>query len=66
MSEETLEQLSPVEKIDPWTALLSPKPYPHPSAVWSVYNLDVVHDAEGQPYRAFQGMEHQLPALHRR
>ena len=46
MSEETLEQLSLVEKIDPWAALLSPKPYPHSLALWSVYNLDVVHDPE--------------------
>ena len=27
-----------------WAALLSPKPYPHPLAVWNVYNLDVAHD----------------------
>ncbi len=27
-----------------WSALLSPKPYPHPLAVWNVYNLDVAHD----------------------
>jgi hypothetical protein len=24
--------------------LLSPKPFPHPLAVWNVYNLDVAHD----------------------
>jgi NMT1/THI5 like len=28
-----------------WAELLSPKPYPHPLAVWNVYNLDVAHDA---------------------
>jgi ABC-type nitrate/sulfonate/bicarbonate transport system substrate-binding protein len=27
-----------------WARLLSPKPYPHPLAVWNVYNLDVAHD----------------------
>jgi ABC-type nitrate/sulfonate/bicarbonate transport system substrate-binding protein len=27
-----------------WAALLSAKPYPHPLAVWNVYNLDVAHD----------------------
>lgn len=27
-----------------WSSLLSPKPYPHPLAVWNVYNLDVAHD----------------------
>ena len=27
-----------------WAGLLSPKPYPHPLAVWNVYNLDVAHD----------------------
>lgn len=27
-----------------WSELLSPKPYPHPLAVWNVYNLDVAHD----------------------
>lgn len=27
-----------------WAELLSPKPYPHPLAVWNVYNLDVAHD----------------------
>jgi hypothetical protein len=27
-----------------WADLLSPKPYPHPLAVWNVYNLDVGHD----------------------
>ncbi len=29
-----------------WSTLLSPKPYPHPLAVWNVYNLDVAHDAK--------------------
>jgi len=27
-----------------WSKLLSAKPYPHPLAVWNVYNLDVAHD----------------------
>jgi hypothetical protein len=27
-----------------WSGLLSPKPFPHPLAVWNVYNLDVSHD----------------------
>ncbi len=27
-----------------WAGLLSPKPFPHPLAVWNVYNLDVAHD----------------------
>jgi len=27
-----------------WSELLSAKPYPHPLAVWNVYNLDVAHD----------------------
>jgi hypothetical protein len=27
-----------------WAALLSPKPYPHPLAVWNVYNLETAHD----------------------
>ncbi|MBM2811468.1 MAG: hypothetical protein HW416_2227 [Chloroflexi bacterium] len=27
-----------------WAGLLSPKPYPHPLAIWNVYNLDVAHD----------------------
>jgi len=29
-----------------WARLLSPKPFPHPLAVWNVYNLDVAHDPE--------------------
>ena len=29
-----------------WASLLSPKPFPHPLAVWNVYNLDVAHDPE--------------------
>ena len=29
-----------------WAALLSPKPFPHPLAVWNVYNLDVAHNPE--------------------
>jgi hypothetical protein len=27
-----------------WSKLLSAKPYPHPLAVWNVYDLDVGHD----------------------
>ncbi|NIO07979.1 MAG: hypothetical protein GTO40_08245, partial [Deltaproteobacteria bacterium] len=27
-----------------WSKLLSDKPYPHPVAIWNVYNLDVAHD----------------------
>jgi hypothetical protein len=27
-----------------WKKLLSAKPYPHPLAVWNVYDLDVAHD----------------------
>ncbi len=27
-----------------WSELLSEKPYPHPMAIWNVYNLDVAHD----------------------
>lgn len=29
-----------------WSKLLNLKPYPHPLAVWNVYNLDVAHDPE--------------------
>ena len=29
-----------------WAGLLSAKPYPHPLAVWNVYNLDVAHNPE--------------------
>ncbi len=29
-----------------WAKLLSPKPFPHPLAVWNVYNLDVAHNPE--------------------
>jgi hypothetical protein len=29
-----------------WARLLSPKPFPHPLAVWNVYNLDVAHDPD--------------------
>jgi hypothetical protein len=29
-----------------WAGLLSPKPYPHPLAVWNVYTLDVAPDPE--------------------
>ncbi|HEY2989485.1 MAG TPA: ABC transporter substrate-binding protein [Candidatus Binatia bacterium] len=29
---------------DQWSRLLSAKPYPHPLAVWNVYDLDVGHD----------------------
>ncbi len=27
-----------------WATLLSPKPFPHPLAIWNVYNLDIAHD----------------------
>ena len=27
-----------------WSRLLSAKPYPHPLAIWNVYNLEVAHD----------------------
>ena len=40
-----LEGADEVEHLqESWAALLSPKPYPHPLAVWNVYNLDVAHD----------------------
>jgi ABC-type nitrate/sulfonate/bicarbonate transport system substrate-binding protein len=29
-----------------WAALLSPKPFPHPLAVWNVYSLDARHNPE--------------------
>ena len=29
-----------------WAKLLSEKPYPHPMAVWNVYDLDVAHNPE--------------------
>jgi hypothetical protein len=29
---------------DTWAALLSPKPYPHPLAIWNLYALDVAKD----------------------
>jgi hypothetical protein len=29
-----------------WAGLLSSKPYPHPLAVWNVYDLDVGHNSE--------------------
>lgn len=29
-----------------WANLLSPKPYPHPLAVWNVYNLDIAHNPQ--------------------
>jgi hypothetical protein len=29
-----------------WASLLSPKPYPHPLAVWNVYDLDVGHNPD--------------------
>ncbi|HLY66994.1 MAG TPA: ABC transporter substrate-binding protein [Chloroflexota bacterium] len=31
---------------DGWASLLSPKPYPHPLAVWNVYDLDSGHDPD--------------------
>ncbi len=52
---EILERsLAPIIKIEApdeiehlhavWAKLLSPKPYPHPLAVWNVYTLDVAND----------------------
>ncbi len=38
-SQDEVEHLHQV-----WSELLSEKPYPHPVAVWNVYNLDVAHD----------------------
>jgi hypothetical protein len=29
-----------------WAGLLSPKPFPHPLAIWNVYNLDSQHNPE--------------------
>lgn len=29
-----------------WAGILSPKPYPHPLAIWNVYQLDILHDTE--------------------
>ncbi|OPX10773.1 hypothetical protein B1964_23265 [Gordonia sp. i37] len=29
-----------------WAQALSPKPYPHPLAIWNVYQLDTLHHAE--------------------
>jgi hypothetical protein len=40
-----LEGADEVEHLqETWAGLLSAKPYPHPLAVWNVYNLDVAHD----------------------
>jgi hypothetical protein len=36
------EEIRHLQKV--WAGLLSPKPFPHPLAVWNVYNLDVAHD----------------------
>jgi hypothetical protein len=34
-----------VERLhETWAKLLSPKPYPHPLAVFNVYNLDIAHN----------------------
>ncbi len=39
-----LEGADEIEHLqETWAALLSPKPFPHPIAVWNVYNLDVAH-----------------------
>jgi hypothetical protein len=41
-----LESADEIEHLQAtWASLLSPKPFPHPLAVWNVYNLDVAHDA---------------------
>jgi hypothetical protein len=37
-----------------WAGLLSPKPFPHPLAVWNVYNLDVAHNAEASVVGPFE------------
>jgi hypothetical protein len=39
---EGAEEIQHLQRV--WADLLSPKPYPHPLAVWDVYNLDVAHD----------------------
>lgn len=42
-----LEGADEVEHLqEGWAALLSAKPYPHPLAVWNVYNLDIAHNPE--------------------
>jgi hypothetical protein len=38
------EEIEHLQKV--WAELLSAKPYPHPLAVWNVYNLDVAHNPE--------------------
>jgi hypothetical protein len=40
----TDEEIEHLQKV--WAGLLSPKPYPHPLAVWNVYNLDVSKNPE--------------------
>ena len=37
-----------------WAHLLSPKPFPHPLAVWNVYNLDVAHNPEANIVGPFE------------
>jgi ABC-type nitrate/sulfonate/bicarbonate transport system substrate-binding protein len=37
-----------------WSRLLSSKPYPHPLAVWNVYNLDVGHNPALNSISAFE------------
>jgi len=37
-----------------WAELLSPKPFPHPLAVWNVYNLDVADDPRVNMIGAFE------------
>jgi hypothetical protein len=42
-----LESADEIEHLQAtWASLLSPKPYPHPLAVWNVYNLDVAHNPD--------------------
>ena len=37
-----------------WSSLLSAKPYPHPLAVWNVYDLDVGHDPKVNTIAPFE------------
>lgn len=41
---EGADEIEHLQRI--WAGLLSSKPYPHPLAVWNVYNLDIAHHAE--------------------
>ncbi len=48
-SDEEVEYLR-----DQWSKLLSAKPYPHPLAVWNVYDLDVGHDPKVNSIAPFE------------